>query len=309
MGRQTRIKLRGSLGPGPVLASWAETVLLAIFLLAPFMATAWKSLLALDPSRPESYGTFIGGANYVELFTREPGFRASLLATGFFIGVVLIQCVCALLLAALLRFLWPSRLPTGLAVLLVTPLLVSPTVVALIGRLYLHDQVGIVSRALRVLGLLKGTEAPLGSARGAWLSLACLDAWQWLPFTALLFWWAFQLIPQRQIEAARIEGLPLWLRLRYVELPHMLGPVTVVVLLRVLEGLRTFDLPQILTGGGPGISTLMASLYANRVTFNQQRFGIGAAHLLALEMGAYIFILFLIRRLQLLRGLLHERAP
>jgi multiple sugar transport system permease protein len=193
-------------------------------------------------------------------------------------------------------------------VLLVTPLLVSPTVVALIGRLYLHDQVGIASRALKVMGLLESTEAPLGSARGAWISLACLDAWQWLPFTALLFWWAFQLIPRRQIEASKVDGLPDLMRLRYVELPHLAGPIAVVVLLRMLEGLRTFDLPQILTGGGPGISTLMASLYANRVTFNQQRFGIGAAHLQVLEMAAYVLILFLIRRLQLLRGLLHERA-
>jgi multiple sugar transport system permease protein len=288
--------------------TWAETILLAIFLLGPFAATAWKSLLALDPSRPESYGTFVGLANYVELLTHEPAFRNSLLASVLFISIVLIQSSWALLLAIWLRFLWPSRLPAGLVVLLVTPLLVSPTVVALIGRLYLHDQVGIASRALKVMGLLESTEAPLGSARGAWISLACLDAWQWLPFTALLFWWAFQLIPRRQIEASKVDGLPDLMRLRYVELPHLAGPIAVVVLLRMLEGLRTFDLPQILTGGGPGISTLMASLYANRVTFNQQRFGIGAAHLQVLEMAAYVLILFLIRRLQLLRGLLHERA-
>jgi len=302
------MKIGRRLGPWPVLTSWAETALLAVFLLGPFAATAWKSLLALDPARPESYGRFVGWANYTELFTHEPGFRASLLASGLFIWIVLVQCGCALLLAGWLRLLWPVRLPAGLVVLLVTPLLVSPTVVALIGRLYLHDQVGIASRALRALGLLGRTEAPLGSPHGAWLSLACLDAWQWLPFTALLFWWAFQLIPGRQIEASRIDGLPVLMRLRSVELPHLAGPITVIILLRVLEGLRTFDLPQILTGGGPGISTLMTSLYANRVTFNQQRFGIGAAHLLALEMAAYVLILFLIRRLQLLRGLLHERA-
>jgi multiple sugar transport system permease protein len=295
-----------SLGRSPRLLSWIVAAFLVFFLLVPFAGTAWKSLLQLDPAHPESYGRFIGLANYKTILTQEPEFRTSLLASLSFMALTLLQCLLAFLLSLLFRSLWPNRLPITLVLLLTFPQLVSPTIVALMGRLYLNDQYGAITHLLRSLHAIGINDAPLGSSTGVWFWLALLDAWQWLPFTILLFWLCLRLIPPKQLEAARLDGLGRMMLIRFVVLPKLIVPVTIVVLFRLMEALRSYDLPQTLTGGGPGISTLMTSIYATRITFTQQRFGIGAAHLVLLEVFAYLFILVLASEVKSLRGVIRK---
>ncbi len=296
------------LGLGPRVAAWIVGILLFALLVVPFVLTIQKSFLQLDASQTAGQRTFIGLANYSALVREEPEFWTSLLGTGWFLLFASLQCVAAFGLACWLRFLWAARLPRTVSALLVIPPLVSPTVVALMGRFYLHDQIGIASRLLRSAGLMSADAAPLASSTGAWIALAVLDAWQWLPFTALLFWLSFRMIPGRHMEAAQMDALGLTSAWMKVYLPRIAAPVAMVLLFRLLEALRVFELPHLLTGGGPGTSTMVASMYASRVTFLHQRFGLGAAHLILLEAAAYLLILILIGRLRVFRGLLRERA-
>lgn len=295
-----------SFGRSPKLLSWLVALFLAFFLLVPFIGTAWKSLLQLDPAHPDTYGRFVGLQNYRAIITNEPEFRTSLLASANFMGLALLQCFLAFLLSLVFRSLWPNRLPLTLGFLLIFPQLLSPTIVALMGRLFLNDQFGIVTRLLRWLHVIGINDAPLGNSAGAWCWIAIIDAWQWVPFTALLFWLCLRLIPAKQLEAARVDGLGKLTLIRFVVLPNLLIPVTIVVLFRLMEALRAYDLPQTLTGGGPGVSTLMTSIYSTRITFNQQRFGIGAAHLILIEVVAYALILVLASRIKSLRGVIRK---
>ena len=295
-----------SLGRSPRLLSWLVALFLAFFLLVPFVGTAWKSLLQLDPAHPDTYGQFVGLQNYRALITNEPEFKTSLLASAKFMGLALLQCSLAFLLALVFRSLWPNRLPLTLGFLLIFPQLLSPTIVALMGRLYLNDQFGIVTRLLRGLHIIGINDAPLGNSAGAWFWMSIIDAWQWVPFTALLFWLCLRLIPTKQLEAARVDGLGKLILIRFVVLPNLLIPVTIVVLFRLMEALRAYDLPQTLTGGGPGVSTLMTSIYSTRITFNQQRFGMGAAHLILIEVVAYALIMVLASRVKSLRGIIRK---
>ncbi|MCA1565711.1 MAG: sugar ABC transporter permease [Acidobacteria bacterium] len=297
-----------SLGIGPRVTGLLVALLLAFFLMVPFIGTVWKSLLQLDPARPSTYGQFVGVDNYRTLLTKEPEFRTSLSVSLRFVLIALVQCFLAFLLAVLFRVLWPHRLPRLLVLLLIFPLLLSPTLVALMGRLFLNDQIGVITRLLKGLHLLGADGAPLGNAGGVWLWVSVIDAWQWVPFTSLLFWLCLRLIPVRQLEAARVDGIGNWLLLRFVIIPYLSVPVTVVILFRLLEALRAYDLPQVLTGGGPGVSTLTTSIYAARITFNQQRFGVGAAHLVLIEVCAYALIVILASNVKSLRGVLRRKS-
>src|SRR4030042_2000062 len=290
----------------PRTIGWLEISLLIFLLVVPFFITVLKSFFALDTALPEIYNKFVGSTNYKNLIINEPEFKTSLIATTKFLGITILQFPIALLLAVWFRFLWPSRLSPFLVILLIFPMLLSSTLLALIGRFYLHDQVGLISRGLKEIGLLAERGAPLGTSDGAWLWISIFDAWQWVPFTALVFWLCFRLVPERQIEASRLDNLNLFTRLRYINLPYVVTPMAIIVLFRMLEAFRAFDLVYVLTGGGPGTSTMMTSIYANRITFLQQRFGIGAAHLVLLYLGAFVLIIVLIGRLKILRGLLRE---
>ena len=174
------------------------------------------------------------------------------------------------------------------------------------GRFYLHDQVGIVTRLMKAIGLIASDGAPLGSATGAWIWITVIDSWQWIPFTALLFWISFRLIPNRQKESAKLDNLNYFSRARFIYIPHISTPITIIILFRVLEAFRAFDLPNVLTGGGPGISTLTTSLYANRITFFHHRYGLGSAHLIVLEVIAYLLIVVIAGKLTSIRTILKK---
>lgn len=294
--------MRDPSGTGPRATGWAMLASMAVLLFLPFGAAFVKSFQALDLALPEERGQFIGFANYRALFLAEPEFSSSLRATAITLGAAVLQCAAAFGLALWLERLWARRLPPFLSLLLVFPLLLSQTVVALMGRLYLNDQVGIAARLLAGSGLIQ--QAPLGSVEGAFFWICTLDAWQWVPFLALLFWLCFQAVPQREIDAARVDGLSRAAMLRAVILPRISAPLGAVVLIRLLEEVRLFDLPNVLTGGGPGTATLTISMYANRLTFAHQRFGIAAAHMVLIYLLVTMLMLPLIREAGRLRSML-----
>ena len=298
--------MRDPCGKGPRGIGWAMLVLMSALLFLPFGAAFVKSFQALDLAQPEQRGRFIGLANYRALFLQEPEFRSSLRATAITLAVGMAQCPIALGLALWLARLWPRRLPPVLSLLMVCPLLLSQTVVALMGRLYLNDQVGLAARLLATTGVVH--QAPLASEAGAFFWVCALHAWQWVPFSTLLFWLCLQAVPQREIEAARIDGLSPAMILRAVIVPRIAGPLAAVILIRLLEEVRLFDLPNVLTGGGPGTATLTVSMYANRITFAHQRFGVAAAHMVLIYALVGALMLPLIRQAGRLRAMLRGKT-
>jgi multiple sugar transport system permease protein len=112
----------------------------------------------------------------------------------------------------------------------------------------------------------------------------------------LFFWLSFLLVPRRETEAALIDGISRMASLHHLLLPRASALIGIIIIIRLLECFRIFDIIAILTGGGPGTSTMAVSLYANRLTFVQQRFGLAAAHLIFLYLGVTLLLLPLIRR-------------
>jgi ABC-type sugar transport system permease subunit len=218
---------------------------------------------------------------------------------------VLLECILALSVSVVMRLLWPNRIPGALVATMMLPTLISPTIVGLMGRFYLNDQIGYASRILKALGWFGRDHAILATASGAWWTLALLDAWQWGPFTALLFWLALRIVPRRQLEAAQVDGVPWWSAMLFIRLPHVWPAIATIVIVRSFWAIRSFDVPMILTGGGPGTSTMMVTQFASRLTFSEQRHGVGAAHLILMELGVAVMVTvavwFFKRRVALLR--------
>jgi multiple sugar transport system permease protein len=109
------------------------------------------------------------------------------------------------------------------------------------------------------------------------LSLVVADVWKTTPFVTLIVLAGLQGIPEQVLEAARVDGLSPVQRLRRVVLP-LLGPSLVVAFaFRTVQAYGAFDLPYVMTGGGPGGSTETVSLYAYRNYFRYLEFGYGSA--------------------------------
>jgi len=233
--------------------------LLAMMAAGPLLATIWESLFAHDLRLPWLGRPFVGLRNYLEAFS-DPRFQQALVHTaGFTLASVALELVFGLLLALALDSLIRLR---GLArVLILLPWALPTVVAALIWRLIFEGQ----------------TADWLAGSRTAWVPIVLGDVWKTTPFVALLLLAGLQGIDRSVDEAAQLDGASAWRRFVYITLPLLRPAIVVALVLRTLDAFRVFDLVFVLTGGGPGTSTEVVSLYAFTSLLQNLRFGYGAA--------------------------------
>ena len=104
------------------------------------------------------------------------------------------------------------------------------------------------------------------------------DIWKTAPFVALLLLAGLQTIPGELNEAASIDGASPWQVFRFVTLPLLRPSVLLAALYRTIQAfVGLFDLPFVLTGGGPGYATQSVAIYSWKRMFQDLLFGQGAA--------------------------------
>jgi trehalose/maltose transport system permease protein len=178
---------------------------------------------------PNLAGEFIGLENYSQML-EDPDFAEALNTTLVFTaasGGLSFFGRGALAAAAFLPWVFP------------------PVVVATFGRLALFSGVGPLSRAAEVLGF--GNGELLLVDQGVLLSVAVVvDVWRTAPFVALLLLAALRTIPGDVYEAARVDGADTLQRFFSITLPLLKPALMVVLLLRLLDAFRVFDLFRVL---------------------------------------------------------------
>jgi ABC-type sugar transport system permease subunit len=123
------------------------------------------------------------------------------------------------------------------------------------------------------------------------------DTWKTTPFMALLILAGLQIIPEEVYEAAKVDGASTWQRFWRVTMPLVKPALLVAVLFRVLDALRIYDLPAILTGGGGGTGNATTTL--SILVVDQIRQGFNSASALStitfilIFLVAFIFVRFL----------------
>jgi multiple sugar transport system permease protein len=191
----------------------------------------------------------------------------------FMIVSVLGALVTGLALALLLNRPFPGQ--KVVQTILLVPLMVAPVVAAIMIRWIFNDQFGIANVVLEALGF-EG-QPWLVQRWSAFSIIVLTDIWLWTPWFTLLLLAGLQSLPKEPFEAAAIDGTSTWRVFRYLTLP-MLRPVIVVcVVIRAIDAFRTFDIVWTLTGGGPGRSTELFSLYAYVLAFLNLDLGRGSA--------------------------------
>jgi len=249
--------------------------LLAVMAAGPLLATIWESFFSHDLRLPWLGRPFVGAGNYLEAVS-DPRFQQALAHTiGFSLASVALELVLGLLLALVLDALLRFR---GLARVVVLLPWALPTVVsALVWRLMFTEQTGIVAG---LLGWASPGSSPadwLAGSRSAWVPLVLAEVWKTTPFVALLLLAGLQGIDRSLDEAARLDGASAVRRFFHITLPLLRPAIVVALVFRTLDAVRVFDLVFVLTGGGPGTSTEVVSIYAFTSLLQNLRFGYGSA--------------------------------
>ncbi|GAB2758424.1 carbohydrate ABC transporter permease [Sinomonas atrocyanea] len=132
-----------------------------------------------------------------------------------------------------------------------------------------------------------------GSEWPAKWAIIISDVWKTTPFMALLILAGLQLIPDEVYEAAKVDGASAWQRFTQITLPLVRPALMVAILFRMLDALRMFDLPYIMTQGGNNTTTLSILVVDQiRQGFNSAA-ALSTITFLVIFIVAFIFVRFL----------------
>jgi len=228
----------------------------------------------VDPIYNPNVARFIGWRNYNDLFQDSRFWNSIQLTLKWAVIVVTIQMILGFFLAILL-----DRKMKGaglLRSLIIIPVFISPVAMGLTWRFIFEPVSGLANWILdTVFGLEKFLW--LSNKSTALGTLMFVDCWQWTPFVALILLAGIQSISPGITEAARLDrvrGIAYYTR---IVIPLIRPVIMVVVLIRLVDSIRTFDLNFVMTKGGPGSSTLLASTYDYTI-FEQGHLGLMAAY-------------------------------
>ena len=209
-----------------------------------------------------------GFGNYVAVLTDAGFWRANWFSLRFGIFTAVAECGIGLFLAIFLTPLLTKQ--SWLMAPLMLPLMVAPAMVGLMYRLVLHEFAGPIPYYL--YEWFRWTPAFLDVNSAFW-TLAVVETLQWTPFAFLLFYMAYQAVPEEVRQAASLDGATDWQTLWTIDLPLMMPTIVIAFFVRFIDGFRVFDNVYTLTGSGPGGSTTSLSIYIYEAFFKQGAIG------------------------------------
>ncbi len=270
-------------------------VVLAISLY-PVARTLWMSLRNTSPILQQD--DYVGLRNYSGLLT-DSGFWNAWRHTMIFTGVsTLLETLLGLGFALVLHQAFRGRGFVRAVVLIPWAI---PTVVT--SRLfgYLFDgQTGLVNYLLTQAGLIDHNINFTGDVRTAMATIILADVWKTTPFMMLLLLAALQTVPKELYESASVDGASPWRQFWTMTLPIISPALLIAALIRTLDAFRIFDLPYVLTGGGPANSTEVLSTLAYKTLFSGSQYGLGSGMATLMfvteALIAIGFAVFLVRR-------------
>jgi len=265
--------------------------------LYPVLRTIW--LAFTNTSLETQSSQFTGLANVRRLFHDSTFWQAWRQTLEFTAVTTVVETLLGLVIALALAKKFRGRGFVRAAVLVPWAI---PTVVTARMFSWLFDQGGLVNYLLVETHLVSQPVNFLGSTSLALPTLMVADIWKTTPFMALLLLAGLQTIPAGLDEAARIDGASAWSYFWRVRLPLLMPTLLVASLLRALDAFRVFDLPYVVTGGGPANSTQTMSTYAYNVLFSGLEIGYGSALATAMFVTeviiAGVFGLFIVQRIR-----------
>jgi multiple sugar transport system permease protein len=273
--------LRNKLGvtSDRMLAWWfiAPTMLLLLAInIFPLIWTVYLSFTNFKANRANRGIEWVGLTNYRRILS-DPDVWAAMQVTAHFVfWSILLQVVLGFGLALLLdkRFrghgLWTT--------IILLPMMLSPAVVGTFWSFLFQPQIGLFNT---IIGFFTGVDPSsfqmIGDVPLAPWAIVLVDTWMWTPYVMLICLAGLRSIPDYIYEAAEIDRASAWRQFWSITVPMVLPFLMLAVLFRAIENFKMFDMVNLLTSGGPGSTTEVASITLKREAFEKWRTGYSCA--------------------------------
>jgi multiple sugar transport system permease protein len=247
---------------------------LLVFLVWPLLTGIYYSFTEYTTLTPPDW---VGLENYSRLLS-DPIFWKSLRVTVLYVVINIgVQTVVALVIAVLMQRLTQS---TVLRSLVLAPYLVSNVVAAIVFLWILDTQMGVFNILLQWIGF-----DPIAFwASETWVipTIALVNVWRHMGYTALLLFAGLQSIPVYLYEAARTEGAGEIAQFRRITLPLLRPILALVLIMTIIGSFQVFDTVSVTTQGGPADASKVLQMYIYENAFAQYQFGYASALSVAL---------------------------
>jgi raffinose/stachyose/melibiose transport system permease protein len=234
--------------------------------------TGYISTLTWDGVSPNP--AHVGFANYLTAF-HDPVFWDAIRHTViFFVVTFCVQTALGLAFAALLHS--KVKLPNLYKVIIFVPVVLAPATMAPIFR-QIFSATGQFNTILGDIGLGSLEHPWLAQASTALPVIMAITIWEWTGVTFILYFAAMTQIDSEILEAARIDGASGLRILTRIVWPSVRGTTIALAMLSVIGALKTFDVPYLVTLGGPNYATEFLGTFIYRISIPQAEVGYGAA--------------------------------
>ncbi|MCS3742063.1 MULTISPECIES: carbohydrate ABC transporter permease [unclassified Rhizobium] len=247
-------------------------LLLALIIVYPVCRLAYTSFfsLSLTSGLPAE---FAGLENY-RLMIDDPVFWETTWNTVLITlitvpGALIVGLWLALMANLPFRSQWPVRLS------LLVPWALPLSFAGLIFAWFFHSEYGVVNDVLNRVGL-PGV-IWFNSPNWAFAAICLTIIWKTSSFMALIILAGLQTIPRSLYEAADVDGAGRLRQFFEITLPLLKPSIVVALIFRTITSLQTFDIPYMMTGGGPGTSTATLAMYIHQNTVSFLDLGYGSA--------------------------------
>jgi multiple sugar transport system permease protein len=242
---------------------------LVLFYFWPLVRGIWLSFTSWDLLSPER---FVGFANYERMFADPVFWNAIWVTLEYVVLNIGIQTIVALVIALLMQRLTRSTLVRGL---ILAPYLVSNVVAALVFFWILDFQLGIGNQILEWVGLDR-----IGfftTEQWAIPTIALVNVWRHMGYTALLIFAGLQAIPHNLYEVAKVDGASEFRQFTGITLPLLRPILGLVLIISVIGSFQVFDTISVTTNGGPVNASRVLQMYIYENAFAQFNFGYASA--------------------------------
>ncbi|QEV37223.1 sugar ABC transporter permease [Streptomyces nodosus] len=211
--------------------------------------------------------------NYSILFHADRYWHSLYFTVLYTIGTVFAEIIAGMLIALVLERLKSGR--GWMMTLLLMPWAIVSVISAELWDYIYNGVYGVLNAALSPL--FGHDINVLGTPLGATVGMAVADIWKTTPFVAVIILAGLVMLPGDVMEAGRMDGANGWQIFWHIRFPLMRPTLSIAVMFRILQAFGLFDLPYVLTNGGPGNSTESLALLGYQVLFVDLKFGPGAA--------------------------------
>ena len=244
---------------------------LIIVLAVTIFPIVYSVVLSLSNVTVSGNGISLGGAtgsNYVQVVKNSTWQYALGFTIIYTIITVLVEVVLGTLIALVLQ-----RLAAGRGWIMALLLIPWSMITVINAELWQYIYEGTYG----VAGALFGLHDILGNSLQAIIGLMIADIWKTTPFVAIIVLAGLVMLPGDIYEAAEVDGSSGWSTFWRITVPLLRPTLAIAVLFRVLQAFGLFDLPYVMTNGGPGTATTSLAILGYKAIFQNLNFGTGSA--------------------------------